>query len=208
MPGALLLQRSEPAQQSLGGGRGHQRAVFAEQMRVVLQMRQQGLEVFEVQQQQAFAVGHLECCIQRCLLAVGQFQQVAQQQRPHFTEGGAQRVARQPGDIPQAHRVGLGRMPQPRHAGDAFSHLALWRTGSTQATEVAFDIGGEHRHPCVAEHLRQVLQGDGLASTGCASHQPVAVGQAHCLPDWLAIRARAYNDGRNFRHLFNPLLKL
>ncbi|MNV68894.1 hypothetical protein D3C71_1617700 [compost metagenome] len=53
-----------------------------------------------------------------------------------------------------------------------------------------------------------MLQGDGLASTRRARHQAMAVGQPHGLPNWLAIRASAYNDGRNFRHLFNPLLKL
>ncbi|MNJ80278.1 hypothetical protein D3C77_785980 [compost metagenome] len=53
-----------------------------------------------------------------------------------------------------------------------------------------------------------MLQGDGLASARRARHQAVAVGQPHRLPDWLAIQASSYNDGRRFRHLFNPLLKL
>jgi hypothetical protein len=99
-------------------------------------------------------------------------------------------------------------VPQPGHAGDALGHLALRRTSSAQAAQVAFDIGGEHRNPRVTERFRQMLQGDGLASTRSARYQAMAVGQPHSLPNRLAIRASTYNDGRNFRHLLNPLLKL
>ncbi|MNE55050.1 hypothetical protein D3C80_1498690 [compost metagenome] len=48
--GALLFQGRQPPQQGLGGGRGHQCTVFTQQLRVVLQVRQQRLEVLEVQQ--------------------------------------------------------------------------------------------------------------------------------------------------------------
>ncbi|MNC20628.1 hypothetical protein D3C75_685850 [compost metagenome] len=113
-----------------------------------------------------------------------------------------------PGNVPQAHRVSLGPVPQPGHAGDALGHLALRCTSSAQAAKVTFHIGGEHRNPRVTERFRQMLQGDGLASTRCTRYQAMAVGQPHGLPNRLAIRASAYNDGRNFRHLFNPLLKL
>lgn len=99
-------------------------------------------------------------------------------------------------------------MPKPRHAGDALGHLALRCTGGAQATQVTFHVGGKHRDPGVTEHFRQALQGDGLACTGGACHQAVAVGQAHGLPERLAIRARSHNYGRSFQHLFNPLLKL
>lgn len=113
-----------------------------------------------------------------------------------------------PGDVPEAYRIGLGRVPQPGHAGDSLGHLALRRTGSTQPAQVAFDIGCEYGHPCVAERFCQVLQGHGLAGTRGARHQAMAVGQPHRLPDWLAIWASTHNYGRSFRHLCNPLLKL
>ncbi|MCY1427897.1 hypothetical protein D9M71_437640 [compost metagenome] len=77
--GALLLQGCQSPQQGLAGACGHQRTVFTEQLRVVLQVRQQGLEVLDIQQQQAFAVGDLERGIQCGLLAVGQLQQITQQ---------------------------------------------------------------------------------------------------------------------------------
>ncbi|MNH22151.1 hypothetical protein D3C79_819940 [compost metagenome] len=163
---------------------------------MILEVVEQRLEVLQVKQQQTFAIGHLEGGIERGLLAVGQLQQVAQQQRPHFAEGGAQRVAGFPGDIPQAHRVSLRCMPQPRHAGNALGHLALRRARRAQATQVAFDVGREHRHAGITEHFGKVLQGDGFASARGASYQPVAVGEAHGLMDRLAIKARPYNNLR------------
>ncbi|MNN74394.1 hypothetical protein D3C81_1905880 [compost metagenome] len=49
--GALLLQGRQPPQQGLGGGAGEQGAVLAQQLRVILEVVQQGLEVFQVEQQ-------------------------------------------------------------------------------------------------------------------------------------------------------------
>ncbi|MCY1418050.1 hypothetical protein D9M71_335960 [compost metagenome] len=77
--GALLFQGRQAPQQGLGGGTGEQGAVLAQQLRVILEVVQQGLEVLQVEQQQAFAVGDLEGGVERGLLAVGQLQQVAQQ---------------------------------------------------------------------------------------------------------------------------------
>ncbi len=73
----LLLQGGQPAQQRLHGRAGNQRTVFAQHLRVVLQVAKQRFEVLEVQQQQAFAIGHLETGIQRRLLAIGELKQVA-----------------------------------------------------------------------------------------------------------------------------------
>ncbi|MNI12930.1 hypothetical protein D3C73_661370 [compost metagenome] len=84
-------------------------------------------------------------------------------------------------NVPQRHRVGLGRVIQPGHASDPLGHLALRIARRTEAAQVALDIGGEHRHTGIAECLGQVLQGDGLAGPGGAGDQSVAVRQAHGL---------------------------
>ncbi len=185
--GPLLFQRGQAPLQGLGRSGGHQRAVLAQQLWVVLQMAKQRLEVFQVEQQQPLAVGNLERRIERRLLAVGQFKQVAQQQRTHFAEGSAQRMTTLPGDVPQAHRVGLGLVGEPRHPGNAFGHLALGRTRRPQATQVSFHVCREHCHTRVAEHLGQTLQGHGLAGAGRSGDQSMAVGQAHGLADWQAV---------------------
>ncbi|MNC37710.1 hypothetical protein D3C75_862810 [compost metagenome] len=85
--GALLLQGRQTSQQRLARAGGHQCRIVAQQLGVVPQVIEQRLQILEIEQQQAFAVRHLERRVQRRLLTVGQFQQAAQQQRPHFTQG-------------------------------------------------------------------------------------------------------------------------
>ena len=159
-------------------------------------MVEQCLEILEIQQQQAFAIRHLERRIQRRLLAVGELQQAAQQQRPHFAQGGAQRMTGLAMDIPQGHGIGLGPVVEPGHAGNPLGDLALGIARGAQPAEIALDVRGEDRHPGIAESLRQALQGDGLAGTGSARHQAMAVGQAHGLGDRLAVEAGADDELR------------
>ncbi len=77
--GALLFQRRQAAQQRLAGTGGHQRRVFAEQLRVVLEVIEQRFQILEIQQQQPFAIRHFEGRVQRRLLTVGQLEQAADQ---------------------------------------------------------------------------------------------------------------------------------
>ncbi|MNN17762.1 hypothetical protein D3C81_1309560 [compost metagenome] len=92
-------------------------------------------------------------------------------------------------------------MVQPGHAGDPLGHLALRIALGGDATQVALDIGGEHRDAGIAETFGQMLQGHGLAGTGGAGDQPVAVGQFPGLADRLAIRTRANDE---FVHSIHP----
>jgi hypothetical protein len=50
-----------------------------------------------------------------------------------------------------------------------------------QATQIAFDVGGEHRHAGIAERFGHPLQGDGFTGPGSARDQTMTVGQAHGL---------------------------
>ena len=146
---------------------------------------QQRLQVLQVEQQQTLAVRHLERGIEGGLLAVGQFQQGAEQQGAHLAQGGAQRVAAVALHIPQRKRIGPGLMAEPGHAGDALGDLALRLAGGAEAAQVALDVGGEHRHAGIAEGFGHTLQCDGLAGTGSACDQSVAIRQAHGLGDRL-----------------------
>ncbi len=155
--GALLLERRQAPLQGLRRGAGEQRTILAEHLGMVAQVPQQGLEILEIEQQQAFTIGHLERGVERRLLTVGQLQQVAQQQWPHLAEGGTQRMAAASLHVPQRHRISARLVPQPGHAGDAFSDLARRRTGGAQTAQVALDISGEHRDSRIAELLGQAL---------------------------------------------------
>ncbi|MNJ46636.1 hypothetical protein D3C77_417710 [compost metagenome] len=173
-------------------------------MRIVLEVRKQRLEVLDIEQQQPFTISHFKGGIECGLLAVGQFQQVTQQQRAHFTQGGAQWMTGLPVDIPQADRISLRPMLKPRHTGYALGDLALRVAYRTQATQVTFDVSGEHRNPGITERFGHMLQGYGLAGTGGASNQAVTVGQAHGLAYRLAGRISTENELRRVRHVFSP----
>ncbi|MDT4849490.1 hypothetical protein FQZ97_836140 [compost metagenome] len=98
--GALLLETRQAPQQGLGRRIGEQRTVLAEHRRIALEVGQQGFQVFQIEQQQAFAIRHLERRIESSLLAVAQLQQRPEQQRAHLAEGGAQRMTALAVDIP------------------------------------------------------------------------------------------------------------
>src|SRR5690606_32569388 len=79
--GALLFQPGQLAQKRLRRGLGEQRGVLAKRLGGFQQVTDQRLEILQIEQQQTLAVGNLEHRLQRSLLAVGQLQQVAEQQR-------------------------------------------------------------------------------------------------------------------------------
>ena len=158
-------------------------------MRIVLEIAEQRLQVFQVEQQQTFTVSHLERCVESGLLAVSQLEQGTEQQRPHLAERGTQRVTALAMYVPQRHRVGLRLVIEPGHAGDALGDLALRCASSAQATQITFDISGEHRHPGVTEGLDQPLQGHRLAGAGGTGNKTVTVGQAQRLTNRLTITA-------------------
>ena len=183
--GALLFQGCQAAQQRLTGTGGHQRRVFAQQLRVVLEVVEQRFQILQIQQQQPFAIRDLECGIQRRLLTVGEFQETADQQRAHFAQRGAQWMTGLAVNIPQRHRISLRLVIEPRHAGDAFGDLALRVAGSTEAAQVALDVGSKYSDAGVAEGFGQALQGHGFTGTGGAGDETVTVCQAHGLCDRL-----------------------
>src|SRR5690606_18278666 len=103
---------------------------------------------------------------ERRLLAVGQLQQSAEQQRSHLAERGAQWMPALTMHVPQRHRVGLRLMIQPWHAGDTLGNLALRCTGGAQSGQITLDVSGEYRDAGIAETLHQTLQRNGLARAG------------------------------------------
>src|SRR3546814_12048709 len=88
----------------------------------------------------------LEGRVQRRLLAVGEFQQAAEQQRAHFTPGGAQRMTGFAMDIPQGHRISPRFVAKPGHAVDTPGDPALGIAGGSETAQVTPDICGEYRH--------------------------------------------------------------
>jgi hypothetical protein len=172
---ALVLQHQQLA---LDGGhrrRRHRPVTGAQVLGVLRSVGQRGLQVLEVQQQQALGVGGLEDHVQRALLHVVQLQHPREQHRPHLRDGGADRVALLPEQVPEHHRR-RGRMQLEAHGLGPGQHLVIGGARRRHAAQVALHVGGEHRHAGVGQALGDHLQGDGLAGAGGAGHQAVPVG--------------------------------
>src|SRR3990167_604658 len=174
---------------------------------MTFQVRQQRLEIFQIEQQQAFAIRHFECGIECGLLAVGQLQQRTEQQGPHLAQGGAQWVAALAVHIPQGYRVGHRLMIEPGHAGDSLGHFALRRASSPQTTQIPLHICGKHRHAGIAEGFDQALQGHSFASARGAGNQPMPVGQTQRLSHRQPLKIGPHNKLIGLHHLVISVVK-
>ena len=149
-------------------------------------MGEQRLEVFQVEQQQPFAIRHLEGRKERRLLTIGQLQQIAEQQRPHFAQRSTQGMAATTMYVPQGDRVCLRTMIEPGHAGDPLGDFALRRARGATA-QVTLDVRGEDRDPGITELLGQPLQGHRLSGAGGAGDQAMPIGKTQGLHAGFAV---------------------
>jgi hypothetical protein len=139
---------------------------------------QQGAQVLEVEQQQALVVGQLEGDVEHALLRVVELQHAGEQQRAHFRDGRAHRMALFAEQIPENGREPVERIVGEADIAGALLQEILGHAHFRDAAEVALDVGGEDRHPGARKALGQHLQCYRLARAGGAGDQPVAVGIA------------------------------
>ena len=138
---------------------------------------QHGAQVLEVEQQQALFVGDLEGDVEHAFLHVIEIHQPRQQQRPHFGNSGADRMALLAEHVPEHGREAVGLIIQSQRFGAGDQRIiGLARRGDTG--QIAFDIGGEDRNAGAGKAFCHHLQGDRLAGAGGARHQAMAIGQA------------------------------
>ena len=148
--------------------------------RIVAEADQQLAQVFQVQQQQPVIVGILERDVQHALLHIRQPHQARQEQGPHLGNRRADRMPRLAEHVPEDRRRAL--VGQLAHADllrarhQVRMRLVRLAAGHADAREVAFHIGGEHRHAGIGKGLRHDLQRHRLAGTGRPRHDPVTVG--------------------------------
>ena len=136
---------------------------------------QHGAQILEVDQQQAFFVGDAEGDVEHAFLHLVEVHQPRQQQRPHLRDRGADRMALLAENIPEHGREFVGLILDAdlfRARDQEIARLA----GRRDAGEIAFDVGGEHRHAGAREAFGQDLQRDGLSGAGGARDKAVPVG--------------------------------
>ena len=157
-------------------------AIFERQrIGLLADMDQHRLQVVEVEQQQAVLVGDIEGDGEHAFLHLVEVHQPRQQQRPHFGDRGAHRVALLPEQVPELDRkASIGPVGQAELGGARREQLVRLggrrspamarpaRSPLTSATKVGT--------PAARQPLDDALKGDGLAGAGRAGDQPVAVG--------------------------------
>jgi hypothetical protein len=200
---ALLFQRQQTALDGAHAGGAHVAVFGGELRRVLPDELHQRPQVLQVQQQQAVVVGDLEGQGEDSGLGVVQVQEPRQQQRPHLGDGGAQRMAALAEHVPEGDRaaaVAERLQPQLRHP---FGDPGVVAAGLADAGEVPLHVRQHHRHAHLAEGLRQLLQGDGLAGSRGAGDQPVPVGHARQEADLLL----TLRDQNRIRHVSSRLAR-
>src|SRR5690606_40185817 len=74
---------------------------------------------------------------------------------PYTTLFRSQRMPAAAVDVPEGDRIGTRLVAQPGHGLDALGDATARRAHGAKTTEVALDVGGEHRHAGVTESLDQ-----------------------------------------------------
>ena len=137
-------------------------------------VREERPEVLQVEEQEPVVVGDLEGEREHALLDVVQVEHPRQEHRAHLGDGGPERMALLPEDVPEDHR-GSGRVerrPEPLHP---LEHLLVRLGGQRHAREVPLHVGQEDRDPDAGEPLGEDAERDGLPGAGGARHEAVAV---------------------------------
>ncbi|CAH2396121.1 hypothetical protein MES4922_160038 [Mesorhizobium ventifaucium] len=133
------------------------------------------MQVLQVQQQQAFLVGDAEGDVHDAFLRLGQVHKARQQQRPHFRDSGADRMALLAEKIPEDDRKFLEIIGIELDLLGALDQKILCRAHHGDTGQIALNVGAEDRHAGIGETFRQNLQAHGLAGAGRAGDQAVTI---------------------------------
>ena len=136
-------------------------------------------KVFQIQKEQAVVIRHAEDDVQHAGLNLRQAEKTRKKRRTHRGDGYADRMAGLAEDIPEAGRKStVLKILFQAEAGNPLPHVRGIHTGHAHAGKVPLDICEEHGHAHFGEGLGHDFHGDGLAGTGRAGDQAVAVGHA------------------------------
>ena len=121
-------------------------------------------------------VGDAERDVEHAFLHVVQIEHARQQQRSHFRDGGAHRMALLAEHVPE-HRRELVGLECEAHLAGALDDEILGFADFGDAGEVALDVGGEYRNAGARKSFRHHLQRHGLSGSGGAGDEAVPVGK-------------------------------
>ena len=173
---ALILQSDQAADDGAHRLRSDIPVFQAQLLGILGNEAQHGLQILQIQQQEAVFVGNAEGDVEDPCLGLVQAQDAGQEQRTHIADGGADRMAAFSVNIPEAGGIGLIFPALDGETGDALLHILRILAGGHHAAQIALDVREEHGHAHVGEALRHDLQSDGLAGAGSAGDEAVPIG--------------------------------
>ena len=134
-------------------------------------------QILHVDQRQAVFIRHAECDIEDAFLHVVQIEHPRQQQRPHFRDRGADRMALLAEHVPEHGRELVG-LEIEAHLAGALEDEILGLADFGDPGQVALDVGREHRNAGARKPFRHHLQRHGLAGSGRSGDEAVPIGEA------------------------------
>ena len=174
--GALLLKAEQATLNGTDAGGGDVAILRLEILGVIADVLEHGLKVFEVEEEELVVVGNLEDESEDAFLGIVEIKETAQEERAHFGNGGANRMALFAEDIPAGGGIGEEGEVGEFEFFDTVRNFGIVGAGLADAGEVAFDVGGKHGHADAGEGLRHDLESDGFTGAGGAGDQAVSIG--------------------------------
>ncbi len=173
---ALLLQRQQGALDRADALLADIAVLGGERSGVLGRPLQHGLQVLEVEQQQALLVGELEDDVQNAFLGVVELQQTGHQHRTDLGHGRAHRVAFVAEQVPVDRRKGAAGIAVNLELLGAIDCVGIVSPRLADARQISLHVGHEHRHTVRGEAFGNGLQRHRLAGAGGAGDQAMAIG--------------------------------
>src|SRR5581483_3898666 len=172
----LLFETDQAPLNGPDAGGGYIAILSLKVVCILANVLQHGLQVFQIEQKQAIIIRNLKNEREYSRLSLVKIEQTTEQERPHFRDRGAHRVALFGEDIPERHRAGGECEIVQLEFLRALDNLWLCRARLADSRQIPLHICRKYRYPDATEGLGHHLQGDGLTGSGRARNQSMAVG--------------------------------
>ena len=144
----------------------------------------QRAQILHVDQGKTVVVGNAEGNVQHAFLHIVQIEHPRQQQRAHFSDGGAHRVTLFAEHVPKYRRKPVGLEREADVAG-ALDDKILGLAGFGDARKVSLDVGSENRDAGARKSFSHHLQRHRFSGSGGAGDEAMAISERERQPDRL-----------------------
>ena len=172
---ALVLKGKQCTLDRADAGGGDVAVLGREFSAIIADILEHRAQILQIEQQQTVVVSYTENDIQNAGLDLGQTEETAKKRRPHLGNCDSDRVTLFTENIPETGGIRFKSKVFNAEAVDPLLQAFRRRAGNAHTGQVALDVTEEHRDAHIGERLSHDLHRNGLAGTGRAGDDAVAV---------------------------------